>query len=308
MTAAVELQNASKNFDTVQALKNVSFSVQPGEVVAFLGPNGAGKTTAISLMLGLRAPSSGTARVFGRDPREPQNRARIGTMLQDSDVPATLRVREVVDLIGRYYSNPLSVAKALEMADLTEKSEAMASSLSGGQKKRLCFALSVVGNPDVLFLDEPTTALDVEARRGFWAQVSGFAAAGKTIILTTHYLEEADALAERIVVINRGEIVASGTPAAIKARVGGKIVRFKIRDATPAMLENLPSVTRSSLVTDTVELYTLEPERVLREVFARNLEIHDLEVKGGGLEEAFVQITNAEITNSSSHASNRAQV
>jgi ABC-2 type transport system ATP-binding protein len=173
----------------------------------------------------------------------------------------------------------------------------MTSSLSGGQKKRLCFALSVIGNPDVLFLDEPTAALDVEARRGFWDQVSRFKDAGKTIILTTHYLEEADALAERIVVINQGEIVASGTPAAIKSRVGGKIVRFKT-NAAPGAFNNLPSVTRSNLTGDTAslytaEIYTLEPERVLREVFARNLEISDLEVRGGGLEEAFVQITNA---------------
>jgi ABC-2 type transport system ATP-binding protein len=299
LTSAVQLEHASKNFGSVQALKDVSFKVLPGEVVAVLGPNGAGKTTAISLMLGLRSPSSGSARIFGRDPRDPANRARIGTMLQESDVPATLRVREVVDLIGRYYSKPLSVARALEIADLSEKADAMASGLSGGQKKRLCFALSIIGDPDVLFLDEPTAALDVEARRGFWAQVSSFAAAGKTIILTTHYLEEADALAERIIVINRGEIVAQGTPAAIKARVGGKIVRFKTA-ASLEVISSLPFVTRSSLVSETAELYTLEPERVLREVFARKLEIHDLEVKGGGLEEAFVEITNH--TNHSSSA------
>jgi ABC-2 type transport system ATP-binding protein len=301
--SAVQLEQASKNFGSIQALRDVSFKVAPGEVVAVLGPNGAGKTTAISLMLGLRSPTTGSARIYGLDPRDPANRSRIGTMLQESDVPATLRVREVVELIGRYYSNPLSVAAALEMADLTDKAGAMGASLSGGQKKRLCFALAVIGNPDVLFLDEPTAALDVEARRGFWVQVSGFAAAGKTIILTTHYLEEADALAERIIVINRGEIVAQGTPEAIKARVGGKIVRFKT-DATLETLSGLPSVTRSSLVSDTCELYTLEPERVLREVFARNLGIHDLEVKGGGLEEAFVEITNTTAQPSSTARAN----
>jgi len=300
-TAAVQLERASKNFGSVRALHDVSFKVEPGEVVAVLGPNGAGKTTAISLMLGLRSPSSGSARVFGRDPREPANRARIGTMLQDSDVPATLRVREVVELVGRYYPRPLSVSRALEIADLSEKADAMASSLSGGQKKRLCFALSVVSDPDVLFLDEPTAALDVEARRGFWSQVTHFAAAGKTIILTTHYLEEADALAERIIVINRGEIVAEGTPEAIKSRVGGKIVRFKTGAGLEA-LSSLPSVTRSSLSSGIAELYTLEPERVLREVFNRQLEIHDLEVRGGGLEEAFV-----EITNNTNHASSTAR-
>jgi ABC-2 type transport system ATP-binding protein len=289
---AVQLEHVSKNFGKVQALKQVSFKVEPGEVIAFLGPNGAGKTTAISLMMGLRAPDSGTATIFGRDPRDPQNRSRIGAMLQESDVPSTLKVREVVDFIGRVYSNPLTVAKALEMADLSELANRPASNLSGGQKKRLAFALAVIGNPDVLFLDEPTAALDVEARRGFWEQVGTFTRSGKTIILTTHYLEEADAIAERIVVINQGEVVAQGTPAAIKARVGGKIVRFKSPRLEAAMLEKLP-ITRSSINAESVELYTLEPEQVLRELFARNVPMTDLEVRGGGLEEAFVQITNS---------------
>jgi ABC-2 type transport system ATP-binding protein len=294
---AVQLEHASKNFGKVQALKQVSFKVEPGEVIAFLGPNGAGKTTAISLMMGLRAPDSGTATIFGRDPRDPQNRSRIGAMLQESDVPSTLKVREVVDFIGRAYSNPLSVAKALEMADLTELANRPASNLSGGQKKRLAFALAVIGNPDVLFLDEPTAALDVEARRGFWEQVGNFTQSGKTIILTTHYLEEADAIAERIVVINAGEIVAQGTPAAIKARVGGKVMRFKSPGFQATMqeahmLEKLP-ITRSSINAESVELYTLKPEQVLRELFARNIPMSDLEVRGGGLEEAFVQITNS---------------
>jgi ABC-2 type transport system ATP-binding protein len=288
---AVQLEHASKSFGKVQALKHVSFKVEPGEVIAFLGPNGAGKTTAISLMMGLRAPDSGTATIFGRDPRDPQNRARIGAMLQESDVPSTLKVREVVDFIGRAYSNPLTVAKALEMADLSELANRPASNLSGGQKKRLAFALAVIGNPDVLFLDEPTAALDVEARRGFWEQVGTFTRSGKTIILTTHYLEEADAIAERIVVINQGEIVAQGTPAAIKARVGGKVVRFKSPRLEAVMLEKLP-ITRSSINAESVELYTLEPEQVLRELFSRNIPMSDLEVRGGGLEEAFVQITN----------------
>jgi ABC-2 type transport system ATP-binding protein len=294
---AVQLEHASKNFGQVQALKHVSFKVDPGEVIAFLGPNGAGKTTAISLMMGLRAPDAGTATIFGRDPRDPRNRSRIGAMLQESDVPSTLKVREVVDFIGRAYSNPLTVAKALEMADLTELANRPASNLSGGQKKRLAFALAVIGNPDVLFLDEPTAALDVEARRGFWEQVGTFTRSGKTIILTTHYLEEADAIAERIVVINRGEIVAQGTPAAIKARVGGKVVRFKSPQLEAAMLKKLP-ITRSSINSESVELYTLEPEQVLRELFARNVPMSDLEVRGSGLEEAFVQITNSKSQNS----------
>jgi ABC-2 type transport system ATP-binding protein len=298
-TAAVQLENVSKSFGTTRAVNDLSLSVQPGEVVAMLGPNGAGKTTAISLMLGLRSPDAGTARIFGRDPRDPATRDRMGVMLQESDVPGLLKVREVVDLIARQYPSPLTVAKALEMADLSSKADSPANGLSGGQKKRLCFALSVIGNPDVLFLDEPTAALDVEARRGFWEQVSAFAKQGKTIILTTHYLEEADALADRIVVVNNGAIVAQGSPAQIKARVGGKVVRFKAHGLEARAFSAIPEVTRASVVADGFELYTLQPERVLREIFARNLEISDLEVKGGGLEEAFVELT-------SNHAAARA--
>jgi ABC-2 type transport system ATP-binding protein len=291
MTLAVQLENASKSFGSLQALRNVSFKVETGEVVAFLGPNGAGKTTAISLMLGLRSPSSGTAKIFGANPREPKNRARIGVMLQESGVPGLLKVRELIELFSRFYSQPLMVSKVLEIANLTEKANAIASSLSGGQKQRLYFALAVCGNPDVLFLDEPSVALDVESRRSFWQEIAGFAKTGKTVILTTHYLEEADALANRIVVIDKGEIVAQGSPAQIKARVGGKNISFKLVGQQTKLLENLPGVQRSSLIGETVNLYSLEPELVLREIFARDLKIANLSVIGAGLEEAFLEIT-----------------
>jgi ABC-2 type transport system ATP-binding protein len=291
MTLAVELENASKSFGSVQALHNVSLKVDAGEVVAFLGPNGAGKTTAISIMLGLRAPSSGNARIFGHNPREPKNRARIGVMLQESGVPGLLKVRELIQLFSQFYNAPLMVSKVLEMANLTEKKDAIASTLSGGQKQRLYFALAICGNPDVLFLDEPSVALDVESRRNFWSEISGFAKTGKTVILTTHYLEEADALANRIIVINKGEIVAQGSPSQIKSRVGGKNVTFKLEAGNAATLENLPGVQRFSKTGESVNLYTLEPEKVLREVFARGLEISNLSVAGAGLEEAFMEIT-----------------
>jgi ABC-2 type transport system ATP-binding protein len=291
MTLAVELENASKSFGSVQALRNVSLKVDAGEVVAFLGPNGAGKTTAISIMLGLRSPSSGNARIFGQNPREPKNRARIGVMLQESGVPGLLKVRELIQLFTQFYHQPLLVSKVLEMANLTEKKDAIASTLSGGQKQRLYFALAVCGNPDVLFLDEPSVALDVESRRAFWQEISGFAKTGKTVILTTHYLEEADALANRIVVINKGEIVAQGSPAQIKSRVGGKNVSFKLEVGNADALENLANVQRFSKTGDAVNLYTLEPEKVLQEVFARGLQISNLSVAGAGLEEAFMEIT-----------------
>lgn len=291
MTAAVQLVNVSKTFGHVRALSNVSIEILTGEIVAILGPNGAGKTTAISLMLGLRSPDAGSARVFGQDPRRAQARDRIGVMLQESDVPATLRVREVVNLVGSYYPQPLSAAEALSLAGLSDKADSMAASLSGGQKKRLFFALSLVGNPDILFLDEPTAALDVEAQHSFRQQVSDFARSGKTVVMTTHNLEEADLLAERIIVINRGEIVAQGSPAQMRARVGGKLVHFKAPGQTLSAFEHLPGVVRSSLTSETFELYTPEPERVLREILSRNFAVTDLDVRGGGLEEAFTQLT-----------------
>ena len=291
MTAAVQLENASKSFGSVKALHNVSIKVEPGEVVAFLGPNGAGKTTAISLMLGLRSPTSGSARIFGQNPREPKNRSRIGVMLQESGVPGLLKVRELIELFTKFYSNPLMVSKVLEMANLTEKKDAIASTLSGGQKQRLYFALAVCGNPDVLFLDEPSVALDVESRRSFWTEISGFAKTGKTVILTTHYLEEADALANRIIVINKGEIVAQGSPNQIKARVGGKNISFKLEGNQSKLLENVQNIQRFNITGESVNLYTHQPEKVLQEIFARGLDISNLSVTGAGLEEAFVEIT-----------------
>ena len=289
--AAVELHNAVKTFGTVQALQGITLAVQPGETVALLGPNGAGKTTAISLMLGLRAPTSGSARLFGRDPRDPASRTRIGVMLQELGVPDTLKVREVTELFRRLYPRPMEVRSALHIAQLDDKANALVATLSGGQKQRLYFALAVVGNPDLLFLDEPTAALDVEARRAFWDQIGGMVSAGKTIVLTTHHLDEADALADRIVVINHGQIVADGTPSAIKAKVGAKRVRFSAAGVDLARLALLPGVQRAAHVADLIEVYTLQPEALLATLFAQDVAIQDLEVVGAGLEDAFLSLT-----------------
>ena len=193
-----------------------------------LGPNGAGKTTAISIMLGLRAPTTGQARLLGLDPHDLRARSGCGVMLQESGVPMSLTVRELVTLFRSYYPTPLPAEQVITMAGLEEKAKARAGTLSGGQRQRLYFALAVCGDPAVLFLDEPTASLDVEARRAFWAQMRGFVQAGKTVLLTTHYLEEADALADRVVVIDHGRVIADATPAAIKARVAGKRVSFDL--------------------------------------------------------------------------------
>src|SRR5579864_2364411 len=219
------LEGVNKNYGEVQALKGVNFRVRAGEVVALLGPNGAGKTTAVKLLLGLLQPNTGKVRILGGDPTNPENRMRTGAMLQVGRVPETLRVREHIDLFSSYYQNPLPTAAVLAAAGLENLSDRKFGDLSGGQRQRVLFALAICGNPDLLFLDEPTVGLDVEARHLLWQEIRNLLQRGKTVVLTTHYLEEADALADRIVVINKGSVIAQGTPAEIKSRTAGKKIR-----------------------------------------------------------------------------------
>ena len=292
MTVVAELVGASKTYENVEALKNVSLKIDAGEVVAMLGPNGAGKTTSINLLLGLRRPTSGTALLFGLDPRDSKARSRAGVMLQDSGVPQALKAIEVIDLFRSYYPAPLPLTRVVEMAGLEEKAQTQVKDLSGGQRQRLYFALAICGDPELLFLDEPTVGLDVEARRSFIQSIKGFIAAGKTIVLTTHYLEEADELAKRVVVIDQGQIIADAGPAEIKAKVVGKKVMFSTKQhLNDSDLEGLP-ITSSEIDDGSVKLLTAEPERLLRELFRRNIDISNLEVTGAGLEEAFLALTS----------------
>jgi ABC-2 type transport system ATP-binding protein len=291
-TAVVELEGAHKRYGAVEALRGVDLRIDAGEVVAMLGPNGAGKTTSIALMLGLRRPTAGRARLFGLDPRDRRARSRTGAMLQDSGVPGTLTVRELVELFRAYYPRPLPAARAIGLAGLEGSAGVRVAQLSGGQRQRLYFALAVCGDPDVLFLDEPTVGMDVEARQRFLRSIRELAAAERTIVLTTHYLEEADALARRIVVVDHGRVIADGAPADIKARVPSKRVHFRTPAALDAtMLDGLP-VIRFERVGDRVELLSAQPEAVLRELFRRGVPVDDLRVVGADLEEAFLALTS----------------
>jgi ABC-2 type transport system ATP-binding protein len=254
-----------------------------------LGPNGAGKTTSIALMLGLRKPTSGQARLFGLDPRDRRARSHCGVMLQESGVPDTLHVVELVDLFRSYYPHPMPAQRAIEMAGLEEQARTQAQKLSGGQRQRLYFALAVCGDPEVIFLDEPTVGMDVEARRAFLGSIRAFAEAGKTIVLTTHYLEEADELAERVIVIDRGVVVADAPPAEIKSRVAGKRVSFR-GHLGEADFGGLP-YSNLELDGDRVRLLSNAPEELLRELSRRGAEIRDLQVVGADLEEAFLDLT-----------------
>lgn len=284
------LESVNKNYGPVRALRSVNFKVCAGEAVALLGPNGAGKTTAVKLFLGLMPPNSGKVRVLGGDPTNPENRLRTGAMLQVGRVPETLRVREHIDLFSSYYDKPLPVAEILAAASLEKISDRKFGDLSGGQKQRVLFALAICGDPDLIFLDEPTVGLDVEARRMLWDEIRRMVDRGKTILLTTHYLQEADALADRVAVINQGEIIAQGTPAEIKAHTSGKKIRC-ITSLSVAELRQIRGVREVNADREAVEIHAPEAESILRELFARDPNVSGLEVTSAGLEEAFLALT-----------------
>jgi len=285
-----QLQGASKNFGEVRALRQVNFSVRAGELVALLGPNGAGKTTAVKLFLGLAKPTAGTVSVFGGNPINAEVRTRIGAMLQVAKVPETLRVREHIDLFSSYYPNPLPMAETLALAGLQEIKDREFGELSGGQRQRVLFALALCGNPDILFLDEPTVGLDVESRRILWEEIRKLIARGKAVLLTTHYLEEADALADRVVVINRGEIIAEGTPAEIKASTGGRCIRC-VSSLDIATVRAIPGVLDVRRDRDGLEIRAASAEPILRELLMLDPGLSDVEVSSAGLEEAFLALT-----------------
>lgn len=289
-TVVASLEGVNKNYGEVRALRNVDFTVRSGQVVAMLGPNGAGKTTAVKLLLGLLQPNSGKVRVFGGDPVNPENRMRAGAMLQVGKVPETLKVREHIDLFSSYYPNPLPLHEVLAAAGLEKLSDRKFGDLSGGQRQRTLFALAICGNPDLLFLDEPTVGLDVEARRALWEEIRRLVELGKTVLLTTHYLEEADALADRVAVISQGAIIAEGTPAEIKSQTSGKRIRCITELSVSALLE-IPGVTGAKQDREAVEIHTGEAELVVRALLARDPSLSGLEISTAGLEEAFLTLT-----------------
>lgn len=285
-----QFTSVHKSYGTIQALTDFTFEVRAGELIALLGPNGAGKTTAIKLLLGLVRPTSGKLSVFGGDPASTETHTRIGAMLQVGRVPETLRVREHIDLFSSYYPDPLPIERTLAIAGLTALRDRKFGDLSGGQKQRLLFALAICGNPDLLFLDEPTVGLDVEARLLLWQEIRNLLARGKTIVLTTHYLEEADALADRVVVINKGSLIAEGTPAEIKARTAGKKIRC-VTKLGVTLLGGLPGVVDVERDRETTVIHTSRPEAVLRRIFQLDLNISEIEVTSAGLEAAFLALT-----------------
>jgi ABC-2 type transport system ATP-binding protein len=284
------LAGVVKRYGATTALDGLNLSLQAGEIVALLGPNGAGKSTAVRLMLGLAGPTNGTVRIFGGDPRDAGARTRVGAMLQVARMTEVLRVREHLDLFRSYYPAPLPVAEIVRFAQLEGIEDRPFGQLSGGQKQRMLFALALCGDPDLVFLDEPTVGLDIEARRGLWQQIRSLKARGKTVLLTTHYLEEADALADRIVVINKGHVVSEGTPAEVKRMSGGR--RIRCHTAIPvAVLEQIEGVTGVEMSGAFVTVTAQNAEAVVREMLMLDERLSGLEIASPALEDAFLALT-----------------
>lgn len=290
----IELQNVSKSFGKVTALHDLSLSIRPGELTALLGPNGAGKTTAISLMLGLSAPTRGEVKVLGQNPKQDEVRSQMGSMPQESAIPLALTVREAVSLFASFYPAPLRVDDALKLADLQSMADRKAGALSGGQKRRMAFALAVVGNPEILLIDEPTTGMDAQSRLAFWAAMDSLKTDGRTILLTTHYLEEAQRSADRVVVMNAGKILADGTPEELRAQVSGARVQFT-SDLVLAELLRLPGVDSAEVdARGHADLRTRTPELLLTHLIQQQVAFSELEVSRASLEDAFLRLTGSE--------------
>lgn len=288
--APARLRGVTRRFGNVVALDGVDLEVRCGELLALLGPNGAGKTTAISLLLGLVQPTGGRAELFGCLPRDIAARRRAGAMLQGAQLGGYARVREMIVLYSGYYMNPLPLPETLRLAGLEDVAARPVAKLSGGQQQRLRFALAICGNPELLFLDEPTAGMDVEARQTLWTAVRGLKQQGRSIVLTTHYLEEADALADRVVVIHHGRLIADGSPAEIKRTVAQRRFRCVTALSEP-QIASLPGIARIEWSGERVEVVAARPEAVLREMFRLDPELRDLEVTGARLEEAFLSLT-----------------
>ncbi len=292
--AVASLEGVTHRYESVEALSDVSLALEPARVTALLGPNGAGKTTVVRLLTGLARPTRGQARLFGGDPQHLASRRRLGVMLQVGRVPETLTVREHIHLFSSYYPSPLPMDEVLSLAGLESVVDRRYGRLSGGQQQRVLFALAVCGNPALLFLDEPTVGMDVESRRRFWGSIRALAQAGRSILLTTHYLEEADALADRVVVLNRGRIVADDTPAHIKQQTAGRQVRCRTR-LGEAALSALPGVQRVSEEGDGVRLLVCsDSDRAVRALLLADETARDLEIRSAGLEDAFLALTTAD--------------
>jgi ABC-2 type transport system ATP-binding protein len=287
----VSFENVSKSYGRVRAVDGLSLDLRAGETVAFLGPNGAGKSTLLDMLLALRKPTSGQIRAFGQEPYGAVKSGRIGAMLQSGGLMPDVTVRELVDLMAKTHPRPLPVAQTLKRAGVADIADRRVDKLSGGQTQRVRFALAIVGDSDLIVLDEPTTAMDVESRQMFWANMHTEVAEGHTLLFATHYLEEADQAADRILVMNKGRLLADGTPAEIKERAGAKRISFRLDRVDETFLLGLPALVNLEIRKDLIHLQSSDSDRTLYAVLDAGYRPREIEVSSLGLEQAFLAIT-----------------
>jgi ABC-2 type transport system ATP-binding protein len=288
----VSFENVSKHYGNLKAVDGLSLDLRAGETVALLGPNGAGKSTSLDMLLALRKPTSGRIRMFGSDPYHAIKSGRVGAMLQSGGLMPEVTVRELVTLVAGLQPRPVPVDVTLKRAGIAEIADQRVDRLSGGQTQRVRFALAIAGECELIVLDEPTTAMDVETRQLFWSNMKAEVAEGRTLLFATHYLEEADQAADRILVINRGRLVADGSPAEIKARAGAKRLAFRLDRIDEPFLLGLPGLVNLEVRHDTVQIQSSNSDATLYALLDAGYRPHDLEISGLGLEQAFIAITS----------------
>jgi ABC-2 type transport system ATP-binding protein len=287
----IVLSGLAKSFGPVRAVRDVNITIAAGETVALLGPNGAGKSTTIDMLLGLTRPDAGAVSVFGRSPADAVKAGTIGAMLQTGALIRDLTVRELINMVASLYPHPLDVDQVLRTTGIDSIGDRRTNRLSGGQTQRARFAMALVADADLLVLDEPTVALDVEGRHEFWNAMRGVAAGGKTVLFATHYLEEADEFADRIILMAHGQVVADGPATEIKSRVGLRTIRATLENVEVATLQALPGVVSADRRGDAITLRCSDSDAALRALLTRFPTARDIEVRGAGLEEAFLELT-----------------
>jgi ABC-2 type transport system ATP-binding protein len=290
-TPVVSFVNVSKHYGNLKAVEGLNLDLRAGETVALLGPNGAGKSTSLDMLLALRKPTSGQIKMFGSDPYHAVKSGRVGAMLQSGGLMPEVTVRELVTLVTKLHPRPEPVEVTLKRAGIAQFADQRVDRLSGGQTQRVRFALAICGQAELIVLDEPTAAMDVETRRVFWASMRDEVAQGRTLLFATHYLEEADQAADRILVINRGRLLADGTPAEIKARAGAKRLSFRLDNVDEQFLLGLPALVNLEVRHDFVQIQSSDSDATLYAILDAGYRPHELEVASLGLEQAFIAIT-----------------
>jgi ABC-2 type transport system ATP-binding protein len=290
--AAVHLSGLRKHYGDVRAVDGIDLTIAPGEVVALLGPNGAGKSTTVDMILSLTRPDAGQVSVFGNEPAQAVNHGAIGAMLQGGALLDDATVGEIVGMVASLHRKPIPVAEALRRAAIEQVAGRRGNKLSGGQKQRVRFAVALVSDPDLLVLDEPTAAMDVGSRREFWKAMQAFTDTGRTVVFTTHYLDEAEEFADRVVLMRAGRIVADGSVAEVRALAGGRTLRAVAPGATESAIASLPAVTDHQVRGDQIAVSSSDSDATLRALLATFPGAHDIEIAAIGVEGAFLSLTS----------------